>query len=137
MHVVEKFGYAADETMQVVRLPFAGGDVAWDVVVPKAGAAVADAERALLRGGYVMALVAESVRVALPKFTVGAPQQGGASPRPWVELGDCGRWRSRWPPWSPRSPRSPRLAPSAPSSPASSGGATRSRMPAALAHLGR
>lgn len=70
MHVVEQFGYAEHEAMQFVRLPFADGDVVCDVVLPKAGAKLADAERSLLRGDYVGALASESVKVALPKFTV-------------------------------------------------------------------
>ncbi|MEQ1632822.1 MAG: serpin family protein [Planctomycetota bacterium] len=70
MNVVEKFGYAEDEAMQFVRLPFADGDVVCDLVLPKANVALADAERALLQGDYVSLLAPQMVKVALPKFTV-------------------------------------------------------------------
>lgn len=70
MHRVERFDYLEDAAMQIVRLPFADGDVVCDVALPKTGAALVDAERALLRGDYVGSLTAESVSLALPKFTV-------------------------------------------------------------------
>lgn len=70
MHVVEHFGCAEQDGMQFVRLPFADGDVVCDLVLPKTTAELAEAELALLRSAYVGSLADESVRVALPKFTV-------------------------------------------------------------------
>lgn len=70
MHVVEHFDHAEDERMQVVRLPFADGDVVCDLVLPRGTTSLADAERAMLDGGYAARFASESVRVALPKFTV-------------------------------------------------------------------
>lgn len=65
------FGYAENDAWQALSLPFATGDIEFEVVVPRDGHDLADAERALLRRSYGT-LRGESVDVELPRFAVRA-----------------------------------------------------------------
>lgn len=70
MHVVESFAYAEDERFQIVRMRLADGGVVCDVVLPKQGTDLGAAEAALIAGDYVGELAPETVKIALPRFTI-------------------------------------------------------------------
>lgn len=68
MHVVEEFAFAETSAWQAVVLPFAGGTLQAEFVVPKEGTELAAAERVLLGGGHLPAMQETRVHVQLPRF---------------------------------------------------------------------
>ena len=71
MRQTEHFGYGESDAWQALALPFAIGDVQFEVVVPRDGHDLAEAERGLLRRAYGT-LREQRVAVELPRFTVRA-----------------------------------------------------------------
>jgi serpin B len=72
MQVAEHFAYAETDAWQCLAMPFDKGAVQCEIMLPRAGVALADAEAALLAGKYVEALRGERVQVRLPRFRVAA-----------------------------------------------------------------
>lgn len=68
MHIVEEFVFAESAHWQAVVLPFAGGTLQAEFLVPKQGTELAVAERALLAGEHRQALQQAQVHVQLPRF---------------------------------------------------------------------
>jgi serpin B len=66
-----RFPYAETATAQVLELPYAGGSLAFDVILPKPGQPLATLEDALRSGGlsaWLGQLQGKQVAVSLPKF---------------------------------------------------------------------
>lgn len=72
MRQTQFFGYAESDAWQVLTMPFAVGGIECEVVVPRPGATLAAAERALLGRAYGEAIAYERVNVELPRFRVAA-----------------------------------------------------------------
>lgn len=72
MRQVQFFGYAEQDGWQVLTMPFRGTTIECEIVLPREGAALADAERALLTRAYGATVQHERVHVELPRFTVQA-----------------------------------------------------------------
>ncbi len=72
MHVPGTFAYAGNDEWQCVALPFTGGTLRCELVLPRPGSSLAAAERAMLAGEHLPALAETSVHVALPRFRVAA-----------------------------------------------------------------
>jgi serpin B len=68
MHTIEEFAFAESAHWQAVVLPFAGGTLQAEFLVPKQGTELAVAERALLAGEHRQALQQAQVHVQLPRF---------------------------------------------------------------------
>lgn len=68
MHVTETFAFAESPQWQAVVLPFAASQLQCEIVVPKEGAELAAAERAMLAGEHLAALQETAVHVQLPRF---------------------------------------------------------------------
>lgn len=68
MHVTEEFAFAETAQWQAVALPFAGGTLQAEFVVPKDGTELTAAERAMLAGEHLGALQHARVHVQLPRF---------------------------------------------------------------------
>lgn len=68
MHVIEEFAFAETAQWQAVVLPFAGGTLQAEFLVPKQGTELAVAERVLLTGRHLPALQEAQVHVQLPRF---------------------------------------------------------------------
>lgn len=68
MHVVEEFAFAETAHWQAVVLPFAGGTLQAEFLVPKDGTELVAAERVLLAGGHLPTLQEARVHVQLPRF---------------------------------------------------------------------
>jgi len=75
MHQTGRFGYAEDESMQVLELPYRGGDLAMVVLLPKKVDGLAEIEAALAPASLaarVDALQETRVVVTLPRFKLTA-----------------------------------------------------------------
>ncbi len=68
MHATEEFAFAETAQWQAVALPFAGGTLQAEFVVPKDGAELAAVERMALAGEHMGAMQHERVHVQLPRF---------------------------------------------------------------------
>lgn len=68
MHVIEEFAFAESAQWQAVVLPFAGGTLQAEFLVPKQGTELAVAERLLLAGEHLPTLQQARVHVQLPRF---------------------------------------------------------------------
>lgn len=68
MHVTEEFAFAETAQWQAVALPFAGGTLQAEFVVPKDGAELAAVERAAVAGEHLAAMQHDRVHVQLPRF---------------------------------------------------------------------
>lgn len=70
MNRTDRLGYASGDGWRVVELPYAGGQLAMDVIVPDAGRFAA-IERSMASGvgPFVAGVRDAEVRVALPRFT--------------------------------------------------------------------
>jgi serpin B len=71
MNHTGRFPYAETDSAQILELPYAGGSLAFDVILPKAGATLATLEEAFAGNGlsaWVGQLHPRQVQVALPKF---------------------------------------------------------------------
>jgi serpin B len=71
MNQTARFPYAETATAQVLELPYAGGSLAFDVILPKAGQPLATLEEALRSNGlsaWLGQLQRKQVTVSLPKF---------------------------------------------------------------------
>ena len=72
MHVVEEFGYVADERYQLVRMPFVDPTYVCDVLLPAKGVALDDVQQQVVLGQYQAKLGETRVHIALPRFKVAA-----------------------------------------------------------------
>lgn len=72
MQVAELFAYAETDAWQCLAMPFAKGEIQCEIMLPRPGVALADAESALFAGKYVAALRGEHVQIRLPRFRVAA-----------------------------------------------------------------
>ena len=75
MHQTGRFSYAEDESVQALELPYAGGDLALVVLLPKKPDGLAEAEAALTAeslAARVAALQDTRMDVALPRFKLTA-----------------------------------------------------------------
>lgn len=73
MHLSANFQYTADGDVQVLQLPYAGGELAMTIVLPVPGRDVSALERALSASqlvGWFDALAPSRVDVELPRFTI-------------------------------------------------------------------
>jgi serine protease inhibitor len=89
MHQVAKLAYAKTDDLQIVELPYAGGELAFDVVLPatKDGLDALSAGLDDVRFGELVAqLQPTSVELALPKFKLEMPQSI-ALKKPLKQLG--------------------------------------------------
>lgn len=71
MNQTSRFPYAETPTAQVLELPYAGGSLAFDVILPKAGTPLSTLEEALRSDGlslWLGHLQRKQVAVSLPKF---------------------------------------------------------------------
>jgi serpin B len=71
MNQSARFPYAETATAQVLELPYAGGSLAFDVILPKPGQPIATLEDALRSNGlsaWLGQLQRKQVAVSLPKF---------------------------------------------------------------------
>ena len=71
MNQTARFPYAETPTAQVLELPYAGGSLAFDVILPKAGTPLSTLEDALRSDGlsvWLGHLQRKQVAVSLPKF---------------------------------------------------------------------
>jgi serpin B len=68
MHATEEFAFAETAQWQAVALPFAGGTLQAEFMVPKDGAELAAVERMALAGEHLAAMQHERVHVQLPRF---------------------------------------------------------------------
>lgn len=72
MRLHERLAYAGTDNWQCVALPFQGGTLRCEIVLPRPGKSLAAAERAMLSGEHLPALAETTVGVALPRFRVAA-----------------------------------------------------------------
>lgn len=70
MYVKKDFWYAESPAWQAVALPMDDRAVQFEVVLPRAGRSLADAERALLSGDHMRRRAATLVQVGMPAFRV-------------------------------------------------------------------
>ncbi len=73
MHQTEKFGYAEDEGLQVLELPYVGKELSMVVLLPKSADGLADLEKSLTAENlekWLAGLRRRNVVVALPRFKV-------------------------------------------------------------------
>src|SRR6185437_184282 len=71
MNRTARFPYGETGSAQVLELPYAGGSLAFDVILPKPGATIDTIEEAFHADGisaWVGSLQTKQVAVALPKF---------------------------------------------------------------------
>jgi serpin B len=71
MHQTSRFPYAETATAQILELPYGGGSLAFDVILPKPGTPLTTLEDALRSDGFsawIGNLQRKQVEVALPKF---------------------------------------------------------------------
>jgi len=71
MHQTARFPYAETATAQILELPYGGGSLAFDVILPKPGTPLTTLEDALRSDGlstWLGHLQRKQVEVALPKF---------------------------------------------------------------------
>jgi serpin B len=75
MHQTGRFGYAEDQNVQTLELPYVGGDLAMVVLLPRQRDGLAELEKALSAGWLadrLDGLKSTSVAVALPRFKLTA-----------------------------------------------------------------
>lgn len=73
MHQTETFGYAENDQVQVLQMPYAGGELGMMVVLPREAGGLGEVEGSLSAdgvAGWADALEDQRVAVALPKFRV-------------------------------------------------------------------
>ena len=77
MHAIDRFGYGETGDAQVLDMPYAGGDLAFTVILPKDANGLAAVEKKLGASSfstYVGATHDERVDVSLPRFKVDPPK---------------------------------------------------------------